>query len=139
MLGILLSVRLPRLLLREADPSSTVVTSVAFSLLVLGWGPLMAYQLGNIPLLKWTFVAARPGLVPSPLLGGFEVSLLLLAQLGAIALATTLSSIALWRIAIQARRRGTGLNRTGWAALTVLCVTYVAAATAIVLSGGFVS
>jgi transcriptional regulator with AAA-type ATPase domain len=139
LLGILLSMRLPRLLLREADPSSTVVTSVAFSLLVLGWGPLMAYQLGNIPALRWTFVAAKPELAPSSLLGGFEVSLLLLAQLGAIALATAFCSIAMWRIAKQARGRGTELHSTGWTALGSLCVIYVAAAISIVLLGGYAS
>jgi transcriptional regulator with AAA-type ATPase domain len=132
LIGILLAFRLPRLVERDPEPNSTVVTSVAFTLLVLGWGPLMAYQLANIPALGWTFLEARPGFGPSPA-GGWQLSLLPIAQLLVITIAVVLAGVAGWRIRIQARQRGVELNPAGWSALIGLCVVYVAAAVAMVV------
>ncbi len=129
--GVLLSVRLPRLVEQEPEAASPVVTSVAFSLLVLGWGPLMAYQLGNIPALRWVFLAGHPGTAIADWLG--QLSLLPVLQLLSIALASGLAAVALWRIAARAREQSVALNRAGWAALSMLVVVYVIAAVALVV------
>jgi transcriptional regulator with AAA-type ATPase domain/polyferredoxin len=131
--GVLLAFRLPRMVAHDLEPASPVVASVAFALLVLGWGPLMAYQVGNIPLLTRLFVGARPGVAELGV-AGFGVSLLPLAQLGFIALATAMALFSLWRIRVQARKAGIVLKRSGWVALGALCVGYVAAAVVLVVA-----
>lgn len=129
--GVLLAVRLPRLVAHDLEPTSPLVASVAFAFLLLGWGPLMAYQVGNIPLLAKLFLGARSEVVTAdvPAVG---VSLLPLAQLSLIALATALAVFSLWRIRVHAHRAGIVLNRFGWAALGALGVIYVASAMTLV-------
>ncbi len=131
--GVLLAFRLPRLVAHDLDPASPLVASVAFALLVLGWGPLMAYHAGNIPLLAKLFLGTTPEVVAAgaPIAG---VSLLPLAQLSLIALATALAVFSLWRIRRHACRAGIELNRSGWVALGALCAAYVAAALALVVT-----
>ncbi len=131
--GVALALRLPRLVAHDLEPGSPLVASVAFALLVLGWGPLMAYHAGNIPLLAKLFVGTRPELAGASV-AGVGVGLLPLAQLSLIALATALALFSLWRIRVHAHKTGVALNRTGWVALGALCAGYVVAAVVLVAS-----
>ena len=59
---------LPRLLAAGPDPEPTLSTRVAFSLLVLAWGPAMSFQLGHIGALASLQLHALPGSVLAALL-----------------------------------------------------------------------
>ncbi len=131
--GITLNRMLPTLLMKTRDdsdnpPDSRVAIQAAFGFMVLGWGPLMAYQLGNIPILKtltleptpdsfWTFIPA-----PNPW------TLLATLQIGFVLLAAVFAMIAFTRIVVLASRRGIPISSIGWTALSTFCTAYVAIA-----------
>ena len=60
-LSVALGAALPGLLFFDGKHDPTTVTRVGFALVALGWGPLMAYQAGNIPLLETLKVSAESG------------------------------------------------------------------------------
>ena len=130
LLGILLSKHLSSLLIRhssspEEPPDTGVGVQVAFSLVILGWGPLMAYQLGNIPALKGLVLESARGAIwemaPIPPPWTVMASMQTLVVL----LAATLTVVALSRVRALALDRGLVLSDAGWVALWVLCVAYL--------------
>jgi hypothetical protein len=118
---------LPSLLGRAADAESAVATQVPFALLVLGWGPLMAYQLANIPLLSSLHIgfandASRTGAGATP-----EITLLAVSQLAVLVLAAALAGFTLWRIHARAVRKGEPVVGPGWWLVVACCAAYLAA------------
>lgn len=132
--GLGLHIALPRLLSREGDRS--LAARVAFALLVLAWGPFMAFHLGNIPGLDALQVRAMPGSFLAEHLPALRIPVLALLQGTAIGLAACLAGIALWRIRCRFSREGGRPVRLGWMALAACSAAYPAAALALVLSGG---
>ncbi len=132
--GALLHRFLPHLLLPsspndvESQAYPGVAVQVAFALLVLGWGPLMAYQIANIPTIGTLRFLASSGSFWAQFLPAGGLSLEFLIQSLSIVFAAGLTVVALGGIGFLARRRGVGISRVGWVALSLLCVLYVAAA-----------
>jgi len=124
-LGILLHISLPRLLSGKTDPDTTVSSRAAFALMVLAWGPLMAYQLTNIPGLSSLRLAAASGSMAENIFPFKGVTLLVVLQLAAVLFAALLTAVAFWRIRVQAEKEEIKLNKTGWRALLILCTIYV--------------
>jgi CRP-like cAMP-binding protein/polyferredoxin len=127
-LGVIAARVLPSLLSRRSSPARTPATRVAFATLLLGWGPLMAYQLGNIPLLSTLRLSADPGTAWAGLLP--SASLLTVGRLGFVLLAALLAALAFSRARSLALREGDGLRVLGWrlvalggAAYTIVAVT----------------
>jgi transcriptional regulator with AAA-type ATPase domain/polyferredoxin len=128
-LGLLLNAVLPRLLLGRNEPDTAVSSRVAAALLVLGWGPLMSYQLSNIPALRTIRFYAVPDSFLGTLFSGFpggEVTLMRLLQLGVILLAFLLALVAFWRIRVQAGKEETGSSTVGWNILLIFSLLYTA-------------
>lgn len=129
-LGAVFSRLLPSLLIRGSRDSdepkdSRVGVQVSFALMLLGWGPLMAYQLGNIPLL------ADLKLEPTPMSSWARLSLpaswtlMATVQVAVVLVAAGITLIALARIQRLAKGRGTQISSFGWAALTAICTAYL--------------
>jgi len=135
-LGALLGSVLPRVLSAGAEPDHAAGSRVALSLLVLGWGPIMAYQLGNVPGLDSIRLHWAPGPTVAAGVGSNEVTLLAIVQLAVILLAALLAAVALWRSRVRSRLEGTPVNPRGWALVVTMAVLYVAVALVIGASRG---
>jgi uncharacterized membrane protein len=133
-IGALLHRILPHLLLEsslddvESQAYPGVAVQVAFALLVLGWGPLMAYQIANIPTIEGLRFGASSGSFWAQVLPAGGLSLEVLVQSLSIVFAAGITVVALGGIVFLARRRGVGLSLAGWSALSLLCTLYVGAA-----------
>jgi polyferredoxin len=133
---VVFSRRLPLLLSTTADPEPTLATRTAFSLLVLAWGPAMAYQLQHVAVLDALRLHAEAGSVAVRLLPEGELSLLPFAQLGVTLLAAVASAICLAGVRFRLRREGTSYSRRGWNLLMALCVCYFLVTLALIIPRG---
>ena len=128
--------RLPKLLLRDPKSDPAIPSRVAFALLLLGWGPFMAFHLQHIPGLASLSVNVSEGSALSPYLPLREVALLPILRLSAILLGSSFSVLSLWRIRARARRQEVELLPWGWRLLSGLTVLYVLTALALLLQMG---
>jgi hypothetical protein len=92
-------------------------------LLVLGWGPLMAYQMGHIPFFESLVVAAEEytwwARWPGP-----AITVMTLVRVAWVVFAAVLSATILWNANGAARKSGVSIRISGWAALIVICTIY---------------
>ena len=132
--GLFLNNALPRLLSGRGEPDTAVSSRVAVGLMVLGWGPLMSYQLSNIPVLNTVRFYAVTDSFLGTLFPGGEVTLLRLLQLGVIVFAFLAASIAFRRIRVQARKEETAISKLGWNVLLIFSMLYTAFAVVVTVS-----
>jgi hypothetical protein len=125
--------RLPRLLTPEPHPDPAFSSRVAFALLILAWGPAMAYQLRHISGLALLKIHAEEGTFFGSLLspGGLTVQTLL--QAGVIVMAALFAVICLVGIRWRFSRSDGKISPWGWRTLFLLCVLYSLASLALVL------
>jgi CRP-like cAMP-binding protein/polyferredoxin len=129
--GALAARFLPALLHSTSDDAGSA--RVAFVLLVLAWGPLMAYQLGNVGALAGVRLQAIPG---TPLAGAFPgagLTLQLALQLAVVALALVLSAVTLSRTRAWQARHGAPPPTGRWRGLQLATLAYAAGAAALLL------
>jgi hypothetical protein len=102
---------------------TSLAAAAACALLVLGWGPLMAYQMGYIPFLETLVVLAEPGSWwarwPGP-----AVSVMSIVRVAWVVFASVLSATILWNANGVARQSGVEIRVSGWTALIVVCTIY---------------
>jgi CRP-like cAMP-binding protein/polyferredoxin len=112
-------------LLQRRGRSSALTAATACAILVLGWGPLMAYQMGHIPVLASLSVVVSADsalrLVAVP-----ELSVLTLARVAFVVFAAALSAIILWNAQGKARHEGERIRWSGWSLLIAACTAYTA-------------
>lgn len=93
-IGLLLGWRLPHWL-GEQGENPAAAQRVAAALAVLAWGPLMATQFRNIPILEDLYVRSESGASwLGPLTEG--VTFLILASVGVVLFAGAVSAVILW-------------------------------------------
>lgn len=119
---------LPGMLLKEADADPSLTPRVAFALLVLGWGALMAFHLEHVPGLGALSIAVAEGSAVAEHLGVRQISVGPLLKLSAILLGAVLALVSLWRIHARALREDTPLRPWGWRAILAIGLAYVVAA-----------
>jgi hypothetical protein len=129
--GIGLGALLPKLLCHNED--RTPASRAAFALLVVAWGPLMAFHLENIPGLDALGIhaAAESGL--SRLVPALNVPLLGALQLAVIGLATLLALVSfprIWRHVDEAVGHRAVWR---WSVVGVLAAAYLGTAAALVI------
>jgi hypothetical protein len=145
-ISIVLGRTLPGLLDPETKGESETVIRVAFALVAMGWGPLMAYQAGNIPLLQNLTLSVQDG---SLLKAYFPAALpvLIPIQVSLIAAGAIIGAIALPRIRAladksldrglagkdQANERKGKTSTRGWTTLLLGASTYVLACFALLM------
>ncbi|HWR97683.1 MAG TPA: cyclic nucleotide-binding domain-containing protein [Candidatus Methanoperedens sp.] len=126
--------RLPRLLGAGERSEPVLATRVAFTLLVLAWGPAMAYQLAHVGVLASVRLHAAPQSLAARLLPAAGVPLLLVAQVAAVLLAGSLAGICLLGVRGRRQRDGEDCPRARWRLLHALCMAYLVAMLALVLT-----
>ncbi len=106
---------------------TSVTARVSCALLVLGWGPLMAYQMGHIPLLGSLTLVAEQGTLwarwPGP-----EVTAVTVVRVAFVIFAAILSATTLWNARGHAVHSGERINVYGWTVLIIGCTIYTAMA-----------
>ena len=114
---------LPTLVQGAAGRNSAFYASISCALLVLGWGPLMAYQMDHIPLLHSLSIVAGEGSLwamwPGP-----ELSVVSLVRIAFVVFAAVLSAITLWNARGHTVQSGEPVNLYGWAVLIAGCTVY---------------
>jgi transcriptional regulator with AAA-type ATPase domain len=112
----------------ENDARHALRVRVAAASMILGWGALMVSQLENLPLLGRLDLVVRtgPGWLPAQLPG------LLIAQLGVLAAAWLLATLALRRIRAAAAATES-LSPVAWAGAHLAFLGYAAAAAVVVI------
>ena len=133
--GAVLSWLLPGLLHGGAEEDSPVPAQVSFALLLLGWGPLMAYQFGNIAALSAFHLTTDPPSLLGKLVGASDITLLPVSQIFIVVLAAALAAITLWRIRVSAARDGVSIAWGGWFVLLAGCLLYLGIVLTIILAG----
>jgi hypothetical protein len=102
---------------------NSVTARVSCALLVLGWGPLMAYQMGHIPLLNSLTLVAEQGSLwdrwPGP-----EVIAVTVVRVAFVIFAAILSATILWNARGHAVHSGERINTFGWTVLILGCTVY---------------
>jgi DNA-binding NtrC family response regulator len=106
---------------------------VSFALLVLAWGPLMAYQLANVGVLADVLLQAVPGTPLAGALPAAGMSVQLVLQLAVVALALVLALVTLWRTQAWQSRQGAPPRPAHWRALQAFALAYAVAAVALLL------
>jgi hypothetical protein len=103
--------------------STALPAAAACALLVLGWGPLMAYQMGHIPFLSSLVVVTEPGswwaTWPGP-----AVTVMSIVRVAWVVFAAVLSAIILWNANGRARKSGVEIRVSGWSLLIIICTLY---------------
>lgn len=108
----------------QSDSRSTALAAAtACALLVLGWGPLMAYQMGHIPFFESLTVVSTPetwwAKWPGP-----EVTIMTLLRVAWVVFAAILSATILWNANGVARKSGFNVRISGWSVLILVCTIY---------------
>ena len=110
-------------LVQTEGRSTALAAATACALLVLGWGPLMAYQMGHIPFFESLVVVSQPGTWwarwPGP-----AVTTMTLVRVAWVVFAAILSATILWNANGTARKSGVKIRTAGWTLLIVLCTIY---------------
>jgi CRP-like cAMP-binding protein/polyferredoxin len=110
-------------LVQRDGRSTALAAATACALLVLGWGPLMAYQMGHIPALAQLAFVADPGSWwdrwPGP-----QVSAMTVLRVAWVVFAAILSAIILWNAQGAARKSGVTVRIGGWTVLILGCTAY---------------
>jgi CRP-like cAMP-binding protein/polyferredoxin len=110
-------------LVQTEGSSTALAAATACALLVLGWGPLMAYQMGHIPFFESLVVVSRPGTWwaqwPGP-----AVTTMTLLRVAWVVFAAILSATILWNANGVARKSGVTIRTAGWSILIVVCTVY---------------
>jgi hypothetical protein len=119
---------LHRLLRRLFGEETGVVKAIAFALLVLGSGPLMAFHLQNIPFFEKVQVS-----MPSEVFGEVQIGLLEVFQFLTIMISAVFAAVAMWRIRVRILERGMAL--WGWRIVDALAAVYLTGALALLFIG----
>jgi hypothetical protein len=121
-LGALMSRSLGHVL-QGRERTTAFTASVACALLVLGWGPLMAYQMDHIRLLHELSVVGSAG---SPWVRwlGPRIEVVTLARAAFVVFAAVLSATILWNARGRALQSGETVRASGWWLVVAGCTVY---------------
>jgi CRP-like cAMP-binding protein len=110
-------------MIQSRGSSTALAAAAACALLVLGWGPLMAYQMGHIPFFESLVVVAQPGTWwahwPGP-----AITTMSLIRVAWVVFSSVLSATILWNANGHARKFGVEIRVSGWTMLIVICTIY---------------
>jgi polyferredoxin len=126
---------LPKILSRDKNSGAEAATRCAFALLVLAWGPAMAWQLEHVSGLASLRILPEPGSRLAALFPAGGIALLSVLQTGVIVLAAVLAAVALRGLANRLRLQEQETSSRGWKVVTAMCAGYLAAAVAVVVLG----
>ncbi len=108
--------------------ASDVPVRVAFGLLVLAWGPLMAYQIANVKALGGLTLNAAADSFWAWLLPTAGLDLMRLAQVAVVVLAAMAASVVLGRIYLASQEQTGDRPTIAWVVLVAAVALYVVGA-----------
>ncbi len=111
---------------------------IAFSLIILAWGPFMAFHLNNVPELDAILIRASDNSVLSSIFNAADISLLLILQFAVVIFASACAAICFWRIRIHQRNNNGKSGFWAWKFVTALCVLYLFVTITLILYGGII-
>jgi transcriptional regulator with AAA-type ATPase domain len=126
---------LPKILSRDENSGAEAATRCAFTLLVLAWGPAMAWQMEHVSGLASLRILPEPGSRLAAFFPAGGISLLSVLQVGVIVMAAALAAVALRGLANRLRRQEQETSTRGWKVVTAMCAAYLAAAVTVVVIG----
>lgn len=124
---------LGRALAADRDGEPTLSTRLALSLVVLAWGPAMAYQFGNIDTLASLHLHAEPGSLLATVLPRGGLSLLPVAQVAVALTAGVFAAACVAGVRGALHRAGRPYPLTAWRAILLICALYEVAVLALVV------
>jgi DNA-binding NtrC family response regulator len=136
-LAFILHVCLAKLFANDQDPALT--NRVAFGLLLLAWGPFMAFHLNNVPELDAILIRAADNSILSSILNNTHISLLIILQFAAVILASVCTAICFWRIQVHYTSNNGKSSFWSWKFVTALCALYLLFTIALILYGDIIS
>lgn len=137
LLAFIFNAALGRLFNDDKDPA--LLHRVAFTMLILAWGPFMAFHLDNIPELDTIVLRAADGSAVATLLNNVPISLTFVSQLLVIVISAICTSLVFWLIRVRSRERAIGGHRWGWMLLLALCAAYFFASIGLISPQGIFS
>jgi hypothetical protein len=111
---------------------------IAFSLIILAWGPFMAFHLNNVPELDAILIRASDNSILSSIFNAADISLLLILQVAVVIFASAYAAICFWRIRIHQRNNNGKSGFWAWKFVTALCVLYLFVTITLILYGGII-
>lgn len=128
---------LPDMLASEVERDPSIILRIASAYLVLAWGPLLAYQIENVPILPGLVIHAAQGVSWSGHFPSAGVSFIAVIQILVILLSASLSALCFLKIHARLEQAGAFLTRSSWRLLGILFFGYLIAALAIVMLRDF--
>ena len=120
----------------DNDQDHALSNRIAFALLLLAWGPFMAFHLNNVPELESILIRAADNSILSSLFNVVDISLLLILQFAAVIFASACTAICFWRIRVRQWSNNGKSGFWSWKFVTALCALYLLVTIALVLYGG---
>ena len=118
------------------DEDSAGGSRIVFSLLVLAWGPFMAFHLYDIPQLNAISIRAEEESLWGPVLNYMPINLLFVLQLSGIVFAALCSGICLWRIRVRQEDCEIKRDFWRWKLIAAVFVIYLISSIVLILPGG---
>jgi PAS domain S-box-containing protein len=116
---------LPNRLVSDPEQAPVAMSRMAFALMIVGWGPLTAFQIANFPSVDSLVIVGNLGPVWSHLVPGEGLSLLKLVQTVILLFAALLSAIALWGVRQRLRKDHADVSTVAWLGLLGLFAGYL--------------
>jgi len=123
---------LPNRLARDPEQGRLIMSRIAFTLMIFGWGPLTAFQIANFPAVDSLMVIGNLDPVWSHLVPDQGLSLLKLAQTGILLLAALLAGITFWGVRQRLRKDQINISIIVWLVLIGLFGGYLGANLALI-------
>ena len=123
----------------DNDQDHVLTNRIAFALLILAWGPFMAFHLNNVPQLDAILIQASDDSVLSSVFNAADISLLLILQFGAVIFASVCTAICFWRIRVHQRSNSGKSGFWSWKFVTALCGLYLLVTIVLILYGGIIT
>ena len=133
-----LNFALPRQLSPDEEPDPVLAARIGFALVLLSWGPFMAYHLTNVPGLKAIRLFVSDPIPPIARLVGTGIPVLPVLQCGTILLAAVCSGICVLRV-LTRHIDSVGkehVPKVAWGLLLGAWSVYVLTAGWLVIQGG---
>jgi PAS domain S-box-containing protein len=126
---------LPNRLVRDPEQAPLAMSRIALTLMVIGWGPLTAFQVANFPSVNSLVINGNLGPVWGTLIPSGGLPVLKLVQTGILLFATLLAGITLWGVRQRLRKDKADVSIVVWLGLLGLFAGYLFVNLALVLGG----
>ena len=123
-----------RLLADNRD--SALTNRIAFGMIILAWGPFMAFHLYNVPELDKILLRTTDASVLNFIFNAVPISLLLILQFAAVLFAAICAAVCFWRIRVHQADYDGKIGFWPWKLIFAIYTVYLLAAIVLILPRG---